>query len=191
MWNETPFPIHNCAAAGPTLTKTAAQRWKQFTWKRNGSNDECYPNTSDGVSDPFLRVSVWTVSGLVSVSIANVSGLETLNIAKKWFIQFSTIQIFLFVVLQVRNNQNMSEKCQKLEKFLVRSTGVRRNFSRGQTWYFAHPFYVADDAMQMHVHKTLCPFYAITKTPPATQGRNEVFKGGTIPRAPNHYGAVA
>jgi len=67
--------------------------------------------------------------------------------------------------------------------------GVRRNFSRGgQTRYFAYPFHVADDAMQMHVHKTLCPFFTITKMPPAMQRRNEGGKGGTIPRAPNHYG---
>jgi len=33
--------------------------------------------------------------------------------------------------LQVRNNQNISQKCQKLEKIPVRSTGVRRKFSRG------------------------------------------------------------
>jgi len=47
--------------------------------------------------------------------------------------------------------------------------GVRRNFSRGwQTRHFAYPFHVADDAMQMHVHTTLCPFYTTTKMPPAT-----------------------
>ena len=39
----------------------------------------------------------------------------------------------------------------------------------------------------MHVHKTLCPFYTITKMTPATQGRNEGGKGGTIPRASTHY----
>jgi len=62
---------------------------------------------------------------------------------------------------------------------------VRRNFSREeQTRYFAYPFHVADDTVQMHVHKTLCPFYTITKMTPATQGRN---KGCTIPLAPNDY----
>jgi len=36
---------------------------------------------------------------------------------------------------------------------------VRGNFSReGQRQYFAFPFQVADDAMQMNVHKTLYPF---------------------------------
>jgi len=40
--------------------------------------------------------------------------------------------------------------------------GVRRNFSRGwQRRNFAYPFQVADDAMQMDVHKTLYPFYII------------------------------
>ena len=42
----------------------------------------------------------------------------------------------------------------------------------------------------MHVHKTLCPFYTITKMPPATQGRNEGGKRGTIPLVPNHYGGA-
>jgi len=56
--------------------------------------------------------------------------------------------------------------------------GVSKNFSRGgQTRCFAYPFHAADDAMQMHVHKTLCPFYTITKMPPAKQGRNEGGKG--------------
>ena len=36
---------------------------------------------------------------------------------------------------------------------------VRRNFSRGLRRNFAHTFQVADDAVQMDVHKTLCPFY--------------------------------
>jgi len=72
----------------------------------------------------------------------------------------------------------MTEKCYKLKKFQVGSTDVRRNFSRRgrQTRYFAHPFHVAEDTMQMHVYKKLCPFYTITKMPPATQGRNEGHK---------------
>jgi len=36
--------------------------------------------------------------------------------------------------------------------------GVRRNLSRGKRQHFAYPFQVADDAMQMGVHKTLYPF---------------------------------
>jgi len=68
--------------------------------------------------------------------------------------------------------------------------GSRQKFFQGgQTRYFAYPFHVADDAMQIHVHKTLCPFYTITKMPEGDKGhtipRNE---GGKIPRAPNHYG---
>jgi len=36
--------------------------------------------------------------------------------------------------------------------------GVRRNFSReGQRRHFVYPLQLADDAMQMDVHKTLCP----------------------------------
>jgi len=50
---------------------------------------------------------------------------------------------------------------------------VAETFPGGQTRYFAYPFHVADDAMQIHVHKTLCPFYTTTKMPPAMQGRNE------------------
>jgi len=39
---------------------------------------------------------------------------------------------------------------------------VFRNFSRGQRRKFAYAFQVADDAMQMDVHKTHCPFYPIS-----------------------------
>jgi len=43
------------------------------------------------------------------------------------------------------------------------SMGVLRFFSRGgQHRNFAYPFQVADDAVQMDVHKTLCPFYPIS-----------------------------
>ena len=51
------------------------QWWSLETWSRS--------------RDPFLRVSVSKVSGLVSVS--KVSGLETLNIQRKWFINISLI----------------------------------------------------------------------------------------------------
>jgi len=37
--------------------------------------------------------------------------------------------------------------------------GVRRNFSRGERENFDYPFQVADDTMQMDVHKTLYLFY--------------------------------
>jgi len=40
---------------------------------------------------------------------------------------------------------------------------VRRNFSRvGQRPNFSYPLQVADDAMQMDVHKTLYTFYHIS-----------------------------
>jgi len=46
----------------------------------------------------------------------------------------------------------------------IRSMGVRRNFSRGgQHQNFAYQFQVADDTMQMDVHKTLYPFYVAKK----------------------------
>jgi len=42
--------------------------------------------------------------------------------------------------------------------------GVRRNFSKGeQRQNFAYQFQVADDTMQMDVHKTLYPFYVTQK----------------------------
>jgi len=44
--------------------------------------------------------------------------------------------------------------------------GVRRNFSEGE--HFADRFQVADDAMQMDFHKTLCPFYITKKMPCVT-----------------------
>jgi len=40
--------------------------------------------------------------------------------------------------------------------------GVHRKFSRGKRRNFAYPFQVADEAMQMDVHKTLYPFYPIS-----------------------------
>jgi len=40
--------------------------------------------------------------------------------------------------------------------------GARRNFSKGKRRYFAQPCQVADDAIQIDVHKMLCPF-SITK----------------------------
>ena len=43
----------------------------------------------------------------------------------------------------------------------------------GQTRCFAYRFNVADDAMQKHIKKVLCPIYTIRKMPPATQRRNE------------------
>jgi len=36
-------------------------------------------------------------------------------------------------------------------------------FQGGQPQDFTYPVHVADDAMQMNVHKTLCPSYTITK----------------------------
>jgi len=40
------------------------------------------------------------------------------------------------------------------------SMGVRMKFfQEGQSRNFAYPFQVADDAMQIDIHKTLYPFY--------------------------------
>jgi len=154
------------------------QWWSLETWSRS----------RDSSRDPFLRVSVSKVSDLVFVSVSKVSGLETLNSAKKWFIKISKIQIFCLLYLQVRNNQNMSEKCQKLEKIQVRSTGVRRNVSRGASSIFclSSPCcwrYNANARSQ-----NALPFLHYNVNSPATQGRNEGGKGDTIPRAPNHFG---
>jgi len=41
--------------------------------------------------------------------------------------------------------------------------GRPQGFLRGQRRNFAYPLQVADDAMQMDVHKTLYPFYTIKK----------------------------
>jgi len=64
-----------------------------------------------------------SVSRLVSrpifaslVLVSKVSGFETLNIAKKCLIKISVIQRFFLLYLQVKNNPNTSEKCQKFEK---------------------------------------------------------------------------
>ena len=70
-------------------------QWSLETWSRS----------RDSSRDPFLRVSV-----------SEVSGLKTLNIAMKCFIKISILQRFLFLYLQVRNNQNTSEKCLKFGK---------------------------------------------------------------------------
>jgi len=58
--------------------------------------------------DPFLRVLV-----------SKVSGLEILNIAKKWFINVSIIQIPLFVVFAAKKLPKHVGKCQKFEKIQV------------------------------------------------------------------------
>jgi len=82
--------------------------------------------------------------------------------------------------LQVRNNQNMSEKCQKFEKIQVRSTGVCRNFSRGVQ---------LDILLILSMLLTMqwkCTFTKRLLRRGVTRGG----KGGTIPRAPKHYGGV-
>jgi len=49
--------------------------------------------------------------------------------------------------------------------------GVRRNFYReGQRRHFAHHFLVADDAVQMEVHRTFYLFYT-TKIMPHVKAR--------------------
>ena len=147
------------------------------------------------VSRPILRVSVLVSkdSGLVSVS--KVSGLETLNIAKKCFIKIFIIQTFMFVVFSGKKQPKHVGKrknARNLKKFKSEAWASAETFPGEQTRYFAYPFHVADDTMQMHVHKTLCPFYTITKMLPATQGcnegaRGEQFAGLQITMgAPNH-----
>jgi len=83
----------------------------------------------------------------------------------------------LLLYFQVRNNENMTEKCLNLTNIKSEARASAETFPGGQHRNFAYPFHVADDAMQLHVHKTLCPFYT-TKMPPAAQERNEGGKGG-------------
>ena len=86
--------------------------------------------------------------------------------------------MFFLLYLQVRNNQKMSEKCQNFEKNSSQKHGrPQKLLQGGETRYFAHPFHVADDATQMHVHKMLCPFYIITNMPHTAQRRNEGGQG--------------
>jgi len=59
-----------------------------------------------------------------------------------------------------------------LKKFRSEARTSAETFPGGESRYFAYPLHVADDAMQMHVHKTL------RKMPPATQGRNDGGQGG-------------
>ena len=114
------------------------------------------------------------------VSVSKVSALETLNIANEWFIKISIFQIFLFVVFAGKKQPKHDGKCHKLEQIRVRSTGVRRNISRGGKLdiLLILSMLLTIHTMSMHVHKTLCPFYTITKIPPATRGRDEGGKGG-------------
>jgi len=51
-------------------------------------------------------------------------------------------------------------------KFLRQSIGVRRNFSMGASQTSAYPFHVADDVVQMDVHKTLYTFLHRKANPP-------------------------
>ena len=116
--------------------------------------------------DPFLRVSVPKVSGLVSV--AKVSGLETLNIPEKWFNKISIILIFLCVAFTGKKQPKHVGKMPEIWKNSSQKHGrLQKLFQGGATRYFAYPFHVADDAVEMHVHKTL-----------ATQGRNKGWQGG-------------
>jgi len=47
--------------------------------------------------------------------------------------------------------------------------GVRRNFFKGgQRRDFAYHFQVAEDAVQMNVHKTLYPFFTTKEMPHVT-----------------------
>ena len=71
-------------------------------------------------------------------------------------------QVFLQQIDQILSKnvpnayKNHRCNCVRLQKF----------FQGGQTRHFAYPFHVADDAMKMHVHKTLYPFYTMTKMCP-------------------------
>ena len=72
-----------------------------------------------------LVVSVWKVSGLVSVLVSKVSDLEIINIAKKRFIKISIIQRFVFVVFagkkQAKHVGKMLEICKKCKSEVVKT----------------------------------------------------------------------
>jgi len=119
------------------------------------------------------------------------------QVSRLWILQrngllkFLSIKYFCLLYLQVRNNQNMSEKMPEFWKNSSQKHGrLQKRFHGGQTWYFAYPFHIADDTMPVQVCKTLYSFYTKTKMPPATQRCNEGGQEGTIPRAPNHYGGA-
>ena len=75
----------------------------------------------------------------------------------------------LFCVVLQNGFLMLWRPCHKLDLCisLHPSMGVRRNFSRGgQRRHFSYPFSVADDAVQMDVHKTLLPFQNYKETSP-------------------------
>jgi len=66
-------------------------------------------------------------------------------------------------VRSCRQIPNFESRLHSPGRGLATPMGVRRNFSRGgQRRNFAYPFQVADDAMQINVHKTLYPLCPIT-----------------------------
>ena len=145
-----------------------------------------------------LLLGVMDSRGLVSGPIFASLGLGThicesrsrsrrFQVSRLWILQrnsllkFLPIQIFCLLYLQVRNNQNMSEKFQKLEKIQVRSTGVRRHFSREESSIFclSSPccwWYNANARSQ-----NALPFLHHNENAPATQGRNERARGEQFP----------
>ena len=126
------------------------------------------------------------VSRLVSRTMFVSLGLESFRsrdfeYCKEMVYQnFYNSKIYCWLYLQESCNQNMSEKCQNFEKIQVRSMGDRRNFSRVGKLdiLLILSMLLTIHTMSVHVHKTLCPFYTITKIPPATRGRDEGGRGG-------------
>ena len=107
------------------------------------------------------------------------SGFENLHIAKKLFIKISIIQIFLFVVFAGKKKPNHAGKTPENWKNSSQKHGRPQKLFQGGKLdiLLKYPFHVADDAVQTHVHKTLCPFYTITKMPPATLGETRRSRG--------------
>jgi len=66
--------------------------------------------------------------------------------------------------------RSVASKClAKTTIFLLHDHGRRQKyFQEEQRRHFACPFQVANDAMQMDVHKTLWPFYTTKKMPHIT-----------------------
>jgi len=62
----------------------------------------------------------------------------------------------VFSKLETQEKEAWEEEVKFRQVLYLGNMGVRRNFSKGgKIRHFAYPFQVADDAMQMNVHKTL------------------------------------
>ena len=98
------------------------QWWSLETWSRSRHESR------DSSRDPFLRVSV-----------SKVSGLETLNVAKKWFIKISVIQIFLFVVFAGKKQPKHARNLWNLKNFKSEPRASAETIPGGANSIFCFP----------------------------------------------------